>query len=444
MTEHEEVDKYYPEHLTTMIGRMTDALTADGFDGILIAAGRQKTAFLDDMPYPFKVNPHFKALVPVTDAPDSFILVRAGETPRLFHHQPQDYWHLPPADPAGDWTHHWDITPITALSDIHNLLGNPASLAFIGEEEDVATAIGIEAVNPASLLSRLHFDRAYKTRYERQCIRAANARAARGHRAAEAAFRRGDSEFAIQQAYLAATREREQQTPYSNIVALNEHCAVLHYQYYDLEPPRRHCSMLIDAGAGYRGYAADVTRTHAGTGDDGIFAELVARMDEEQRGLIASIQPGMNYADLHEQAHRRVANVLVDFGLSTRSPDALVETNATSTFLPHGLGHLIGLQTHDVAGFQQDRQGSTRPAPERYPALRLTREIEEGQVFTIEPGLYFIPMLLEALRGSPDGADFDWNRIDALRPYGGIRIEDNVAIEDGRAINLTREAFDAK
>ncbi|MDZ7686537.1 MAG: Xaa-Pro dipeptidase [Gammaproteobacteria bacterium] len=370
MTEHESADAYYPEHLTTMIGRITDALAAAGYDGVLIAAGSQRTAFLDDMPYPFKVNPHFKALAPITDVPDSFILVKPDETPRLFYHQPQDYWHLPPADPAGDWTRQWDITAIAATSDMHNLLGDTGSLAFIGEEEDFATSMGFGAVNPEPLLTRLHFDRAYKTQYERLCIRAANTRAVRGHRAAEAAFRRGDSEFAIQHAYLVATGEREQQTPYSNIVALNEHCAVLHYQYYDLESPAQHRSMLIDAGAGYRGYAADVTRTYAS--GDGIFSELIARMDEEQRGIVDSIQPGMNYADLHGQAHRRVANVLVDFELTTLSPDALVETGATSTFLPHGLGHLIGLQTHDVAGFQQDREGSTRAAPEHYPALRLT------------------------------------------------------------------------
>ncbi len=434
-----DIDSLYPEHLTTMMGRIEQALGQEGHSGLLVASGSLKTAFLDDMTYPFKVNPHFKALAPVTDAPDSFMLIRPGDKPRLFHLQPRDYWHLPPATPSGAWTNEWEITPIGSPADMHNALGETKGLAYVGEETAFAEANGITNVNPTSLLSALHFDRAYKTRYEIACIRAANERAARGHSAAERAFRSGASEFEIQQAYLAATREREQQTPYSNIVALNEHCAVLHYQYYDLEPPALSRSMLIDAGAGYNGYAADVTRTYAA--DAGEFADLVTRMDADQRGIIDEIKPGMNYADLHRRMHERVAHILVDSGISTLSAEELVDTNATFTFLPHGLGHLIGLQTHDVAGFQQDREGATRAAPEQYPALRLTRPIEENQVFTIEPGLYFIPMLLEELKASPQGAGFDWARIESLLPFGGIRIEDNVAVTADGAINLTREAF---
>ncbi len=432
-------DTLYADHLTVMLGRIERALGSSQQDGLIIASGSQKTAFLDDMTYPFKVNPHFKSLVPLTDVPDSFIVIRPGQTPRLFFHQPRDYWHLPPENPSGEWTRHWDITPIAAEADMHNALGDTSNLAWIGEDDATASALGIKAVNPSGLLADLHFDRAYKTPYEIACMRTANERAALGHRAAEAAFRRGAAEFDIQQAYLAATREREQQTPYSNIVALNEHCAVLHYQFYDVEPPAVIRSMLIDAGAGCRGYAADVTRTYAAENDR--FGALVERLDREQQAIIADISPGMNYADLHHAMHERVARVLADTGIARGAPEDLVTGGATFTFLPHGLGHLIGLQTHDVGGFQQDRAGTTRAAPEQYPALRLTRPIEDGQVFTIEPGLYFIPMLLEELKTSPLAERFDFALIDQLTPYGGIRIEDNVAMIDGKPVNLTREAF---
>lgn len=425
-----------------MLGRIEKALEETGHSGLLIHSGSQKVAFLDDMTYPFKVNPHFKALAPVIDAPESFILVRPGEKPRLFHHQPKDYWHLPPKNPEGAWTGDWDIIPIASPADMHNVLGETRGLAFIAEDRAFAEANRIDAVNPADLLASLHFDRAYKTAYEVACIRAANERAVRGHTAAEAAFRGGASEFEIQQAYLNATREREQETPYSNIVALNEHCAVLHYQYYDLDAPAQSRSLLIDAGAGHDGYAADITRTYAA--DSGEFADLLARMDEEQRGIIDDIRIGMNYADLHHITHERLARVLVDIGVTTLSVDELLARNVTFNFMPHGLGHLIGLQTHDVAGFQQDRQGTTRDAPEQYPALRLTRNIENDQVFTIEPGLYFIPMLLDELKQSDIADSFDWARIEALAPYGGIRIEDNIAIQNNKTINLTREAFAAQ
>jgi Xaa-Pro dipeptidase len=119
----------------------------------------------------------------------------------------------------------------------------------------------------------------------------------------------------------------------------------------------------------------------------------------------------------------------------------MLESNLTFTFLPHGLGHFLGLQTHDVGGFQKNPAGDISKAPEKYPALRLTRTIENQQVFTIEPGLYFIPMLLNELKNSEHGQSVDWTKVETLMPCGGIRIEDNVAIQNDKVINLTREAF---
>jgi Xaa-Pro dipeptidase len=115
----------------------------------------------------------------------------------------------------------------------------------------------------------------------------------------------------------------------------------------------------------------------------------------------------------------------------------------SSTFFPHGLGHLIGLQVHDVAGFARDENGATIPQPEGHPYLRLTRTLEPGMVTTIEPGLYFIDMLLAELQAKPAAKDVNWAKVDAFRKYGGIRIEDDVVCTEGDPLNLTREAFAA-
>jgi len=138
-----------------------------------------------------------------------------------------------------------------------------------------------------------------------------------------------------------------------------------------------------------------------------------------------------------------LAGILREHGVIRLSAEAAVETGVSSVFFPHGLGHGIGLQVHEVAGFAAGENGGTIARPEGHPYLRLTRTLEPGMVVTIEPGLYFIDMLLATLKDKPVARDIDWARVDALRPYGGIRIEDDVACTTGAPENLTRDAFAA-
>ena len=134
--------------------------------------------------------------------------------------------------------------------------------------------------------------------------------------------------------------------------------------------------------------------------------------------------------------------VLKDFGVITVSPEAAVATGVSAAFFPHGLGHPIGLQVHDVAGFQ-DEDGQLIPRPEGHPFLRMTRTLAPGMVVTIEPGIYFIPTLLAKLREKPQAKAVDWKRIGHFLPFGGVRIEDEVHCTAGEPENLTRDAFAA-
>jgi Xaa-Pro dipeptidase len=115
----------------------------------------------------------------------------------------------------------------------------------------------------------------------------------------------------------------------------------------------------------------------------------------------------------------------------------------TSAFYPHGLGHLLGLQVHDMGGFLADDEGTITDPPSGHPYLRLTRILEENQVLTIEPGLYVIDLLLADLAGTPGEKMINRKRIDWLRPFGGMRIEDNVRVTADGCENLTRDAFAA-
>ena len=121
--------------------------------------------------------------------------------------------------------------------------------------------------------------------------------------------------------------------------------------------------------------------------------------------------------------------------------DAIVEKGISSAFFPHGVGHYLGLQVHDIGGHMADAHGNTVTPPKEHPFLLLTRPIEPRNVFTIEPGFYFIDTLLAELRKSEQAKSIDWPRVDRFRKYGGVRIEDNLAVTESGARNLTREAF---
>jgi Xaa-Pro dipeptidase len=427
----------YPDHIAVQKERTDRALAESKFDHLVVFAGTQRIQFLDDMPYPFKVNPHFKTWVPVIDNPNCWLVYTPGETPRLVYWQPVDYWHKPAGTPSGFWTSAFDIRVIPNHEDAKQHFPTSGRVALVGETEE---SFGFE-LNPEALLHALHFERARKTDYELECLRGANERGARGHRAAERSFREGATEYEIHLEYLRATEHVEDELPYGNIIALNENAAVLHYYHHDrnrLDPQRRY-SFLIDAGASYHGYASDITRTYSAKEDE--FRELIAAMDAMQQSICDRVKPGVHYPDLHMAAHQGVAEILARFGFVSLDAEAIVEKRISATFLPHGVGHFLGLQVHDVGGFMADRSGKTIEKPEGHPYLRLTRTVEARQVFTIEPGLYFIEPLLAELQKSENAQYVNWPKVDAFRKFGGIRIEDDLAVTETGHENLTRNAF---
>ncbi|HEX5960089.1 MAG TPA: Xaa-Pro dipeptidase [Rhodanobacteraceae bacterium] len=431
----------YPAHLAEIEKRSADALAACGRDTLVLAAGMPHGWFLDDQDYAFKTNPHFLHWLPLTDAPGSWIVYTPGAKPKLVFLQPHDYWHVTPAAPSGYWTQHFDIAVIRKPGDARaHLPKDPSRCAIIGEAN---AAVGdIEPDNPDAALHLLHYRRAFKTPYETTMMRVASKLGVHGHRAAEKAFREGASEFDIHCRYLEATRLAESQLPYGNIIALDQHGAVLHYMHFDRNPPAHAHSFLIDAGGQFHGYASDITRTHASP-DAGEFQSLIDAVETAQQGFCAKVRAGQSYPDLHIHAHHVLMQAMRDQGFIGCSPEAAVATGISSAFFPHGLGHLIGLQVHDVAGFARDEAGNTIPEPDGHPHLRLTRTLEAGMVTTIEPGLYFIDMLLAELQARPAARDVNWAKVDAFRKYGGIRIEDDVVCTEGDPLNLTREAFAA-
>lgn len=443
LPEPRQLDALFASHLEGVAVRTARALEACGYSALLVHSGSPLEVFQDDRTYPFEVHAPFKVWAPLLDAPDSFLYFEPGRRPLLVFHQPEDYWYKPPALPQGYWTRHFDIRPCRDRDEARRLLpANLRTTAFVGDSLAELGPWGVGDVNPPHLIRHLDFPRAIKSPYELACLRQASRLGARGQLAAARAFQAGASEFEIELAFLRACGLREQELPYNPIIALNEGGAVLHYQVLEKSHPAERHSLLIDAGAEFAGYASDITRTHSHGDPD--FAALIGGMDRLQQALCSGIEPGVDWREVQLRTHQLLADLLREAELVTCSAEEAVATGVTSVFMPHGIGHLLGLEVHDVGGFMRTPDGGDIPRPDGHPYLRLTRVLEEGFVVTLEPGLYFIPQLLEAARGDRRSRHIGWRRVESLRKFGGIRVEDDLAVTASGHENLTRDAFRAE
>jgi Xaa-Pro dipeptidase len=283
--------------------------------------------------------------------------------------------------------------------------------------------------------------RVTKTPYEQWCLREANQRASAGHDAVRRAFEGGAStEFELHLAFLQATAQDDPETPYKNIVALGRNAATLHHVSYGKRPDEGAGgaqALLLDAGATCLGYCADITRTWVrgrGAAAD-LFTALVEGVDAMQQALCARAAVGRPYEALHDESHARLGALLGALGVLRGGAEEAVAAGVTRAFYPHGLGHSLGLQCHDVGC------ATVKPRADN-PFLRNTSVIAPGQSFTVEPGVYFIESLLGPVREGPHRALVDWGLVDALTPLGGVRLEDDVVVREGAPVdNLTRPAL---
>lgn len=427
----------FSQHIVRLQQIVQHALELARLDGLWIYAGQAKTHFLDDQTAPFKINPHFNYFFPDPNAEQSWLFVDGKNKPKVYFYAPQDYWHAVPNPPVSAFfadEFEWQL--LSEPNQIQRYLQQPKHCAFIGDDSELAQALGFEQINPKKVLNVLHFERSIKSEFEIACIAQAQFSAVKGHLAAKNAFFEGKSEFEINLAYLAATQQSDTNVPYGNIVAINQNSAILHYTRLDTQPPKARHSFLLDAGTSCHGYASDLTRSYA-FDSKSEFAELVAQLEKFKLDVIANLQVGINYLSYHTQMHQWISALLREFDFVKLSPDQIFEEGISRTFFPHGLGHQLGLQVHDVAGFQQNARGTHKAPPDIYPSLRCTRTLEAGMVLTIEPGFYFIEMLLNPWKNAPLARFFNWQKIDEFKRFGGIRTEDNVVIRPHGAENLT-------
>jgi Xaa-Pro aminopeptidase len=261
----------------------------------------------------------------------------------------------------------------------------------------------------------------------------------RMHRTCMAAGRPGMREYELAGIIQGIALSHNRQQAYNPIVTVRGE--ILHNNSYDGLLAEGQL-LLNDSGAeSPLYYASDITRTFPVSGRfTAVQAEIYNLVLQMQLGAIGMIKPGISYREVHLCACRILAEGLRSIGLMKGNPSDAVEAGAHALFFPHGIGHMLGLDVHDmedlgdIVGYRKKEQRSGQFG---LNSLRLSRPLEPGFVLTVEPGIYFIPALIERWKNELLHMEFiNYDKVDSFRSFGGIRIEDNVLISATGALIL--------
>ncbi|KAK2958053.1 putative Xaa-Pro dipeptidase [Blattamonas nauphoetae] len=222
------------------------------------------------------------------------------------------------------------------------------------------------------------------------------------------------------------------------IFSFDKNASFLHHYAEDNQPSKEDTMCLLDAGTSYRLYSADVTRTFPLSGK---FTDRQKRIYnyvlEAQESAIKMVKPEVNYEDLHWQAMRVIGNGLIKEGIivNVKDVDEAIEKDLVSVFFSHGIGHHLGLDTHDVGGYPRGVERIQKPG---FARLRTRRVLKEGMIVTVEPGCYFNELLIETALADP----VKKNHLNAevcrsFYDFGGVRIEDDIVVTKDGFYDLT-------
>lgn len=202
--------------------------------------------------------------------------------------------------------------------------------------------------------------------------------------------------------------------------------------------------LLTDAGAENNAhYVSDISRT---VPVGGVFSDrqrdIYEIVLEANSQSITAIRPGVPFREIHLNCARTITAGLKELGIMKGSVDDAVAEGAHALFFPHGLGHMLGLDAHDMEGLGEDKVGYDesvqRSSQFGLSNLRLARKLEAGFVVTVEPGIYFIPLLIEKWKKESKCSPFiDFGKVEAFLDFGGIRIEDNIVVTVDGQVNLS-------
>ena len=401
--------------------------------------------------FPFRASSHFLYFAGLP-LPNAAIYLKDGRLELYLDNPPPSatLWHgeMPTREEIGEIIGADGVYPLT------NLEKKAKDAATIGVQDNITYQQQCKLLNRLVPLSHeasgidLELAKAIVTIRSRhdelalQELRQAATVSVKAHKAGMQATVKAKTEAEIRGAMEGVIIAHDMTCAYNSIVTV--HGEVLHNETYQNQLQAGDL-LLADVGAETAsGWAADITRTWAVSGKFSStqkdMYELVLKAHDE---CIAQIKPGVEYRDIHLLAGKVIARGLIDLGILKGNTDDLVEMDAHALFFPHGVGHLLGLDVHDmedlgdVAGYEAGRTRSDRFG---LGYLRLNRPLKAGMLVTIEPGFYQVPAILN----HPDLRDkyqdvVNWERLAQFADVRGIRIEDDVLVTDSGAEVLTAD-----
>lgn len=433
--------------------RVAEYLRARGHDGDgIIYLEAQKTRLIEDNdePVPFRQRRPFFYLSGCP-LPDSSLIYNIKANELILFIPPIDpesvIWSGLPLSPD-EALQRYDVDRVLLTTEVNSTLAQIASqsegkaTAFaIPEQVSEDTTFSPFAQTNFSILKKAIEDtRVVKDEYEIALLRKANEISAKAHIAALKAARSATNEREIEGAFIAtciANGCREQS--YHPIVASGTSAATLHYQKNDedlIDPvtKKKKLNVLIDAGGEYRTYCSDITRVFPLSGkfstESRQIYDLVLRMQTES---MAMLKEGVLWEDVHSLAHRIAIRGLLELGILRGSEEELFEKRISVAFFPHGLGHYLGMDTHDTGGNPNYEDKDTM-----FRYLRVRGRLPAGSVVTVEPGIYFCRFIIDPFLKSPELSKYiDANVLERYWDVGGVRIEDNILITRDGYENLT-------
>ncbi|KAJ2060512.1 hypothetical protein GGI17_003713 [Coemansia sp. S146] len=428
----------YPakQHFAATVGH----LGADS--GVILVHGSETLMHPDsDTEYEFHQNSNFYYLSGVAEPGFAAAYDISTRTAILFvPHVSADeaVWiGVPPSLEEYRTAHGFDAAHYT--KDIEAVVGalKPSVVYTLPENANVCSAFSLAPVEKLRLA--VHEARVYKDDCEIETMRRANWASSAAHVTLMHEAREGMNEAELRGRFVGlALAQGCSYEAYGSIVARGRNAAVLHYTKNNMKLDNPSDVVLVDAGGTYGNYASDITRTWpVGPRFTDNARAIYAIVLNMQKTVIDACAPHKQWEDMHALAQRVAAEGLLRLGVLTGDLESILANHVVGYFMPHGIGHLIGIDTHDVGGYPPGTERINKPGL-RY--LRARREMLPRMVFTVEPGLYFVDAILAEAQATPAVAQhIDFDVVKRYHSVGGVRIEDNIVITDSGNDNLTSE-----